>query len=266
MCRKEYQTRELTAAMDHAIADQVLLGQLAVFDGGCTVGAASAVTGGPGPEESRSSLADRLANLVESDLLIVKPQPDGTARYHLPTSLEEPAQALLDADPAAGVVRRRHAGYFADLAERAGEELIGPERAAWLLRVEQEQGNLARAFTATMGAGDVAEAVRICTGLWPYWLDGRSLDQGRDWFGQLIAHSDTMRDTAVVRVSYAAARLAAAQNDHDSAVRLAEAGLRRAESIDDLDGASECHEVLRQLGAARQLSNMNHAGFGTTAG
>jgi hypothetical protein len=247
MQRREQRTRGLTGAMDCAIADRVLLGHLTVFEGGCTVTAASAVIGGPGPDDSRSSLADRLAGLVEGDLLVNEPQPDGSARYQVPASLRGSAQSWLDADPAAGAVRRRHAGFFADLAEQAGEGLTGPGRAAWLARVEREQGNLSRAFTTTMDAGDVAEAVRICTGLWPYWVDGHALDQGRDWFDQLIARADTLRDTALVRVSHAAAGLAAAQQDHSSAQRLAQAGLHRAESIDDCDGAAECRNVLRRL-------------------
>jgi predicted ATPase len=179
--------------------------------------------------------------------LVNEPQPDGSPRYQLAASVRDSAQTWLDADPTAGVVRRRHAGYFADLAEQAGEGLAGRGRTAWLARVERELANLSRAFTTTMEAGNVAEAVRICTGLWPYWLDGHSIGQGRDWFDQLIARADTLRGPALVRVSHAAARLAAAQQDHEAAQRLAETGLLRAESIDDRDGAAECRSVLRRL-------------------
>lgn len=234
--------------MDCAIADRSLLSHLAVFEGGCTVSAASAVVGdSTGDPESGVGLTHRLATLVESELLISQPQPDGSPRYQLGGSVRDAAHSWLDADPAAGVVRRRHVGYFADLAEQVGEGLAGPGRTAWVARVEVELANLARAFTTTMDVGNTAEAVRICTGLWPYWLDGRSLDQGRDWFDQLLARADALRGAAVVRISHAAAGLAAAQQDHEAAQRLAEAGLRRAESISDHDGAAECRSVLRRL-------------------
>ena len=71
---------------------------------------------------------DALASLVEKSL--VRPQDDahGDSRFLMLETIRAFAVERLDASPDAADVRRRHAAFFLDLAERLGSNLFGDDR------------------------------------------------------------------------------------------------------------------------------------------
>jgi len=69
-------------------------------------------------------------------------------------------------------VRRRHARFFLDLAERAEPQINTRDRGRWLDRLEAEHDN----FRAVLAAADVGDDIRArLAGGWPGSGDGRAM-------------------------------------------------------------------------------------------
>jgi predicted ATPase len=191
--------------------ERELFVSLGAFRGGATVDAIGAVC----PHETH--LAKRLATLVDKNLVRAEPDTaDGTRYGLLETMVAYTAEQL---PSAAGNPRHNHAGYFTELAAAAGEELTGPDQSAWQARVEREYANLGHAFTYTLERADTTTAARLALGIWRFWRSGTYLRDGREWLARLL---DTGPDDAVrAQALHAAAVLAGAQDDHETARRLA---------------------------------------------
>ena len=65
--------------------------------------------------------------------------------------------------------QRRHAAYFVELAERAGPELAGPQRARWFARLERELDDLRAALAWTLDNGEAEMGLRLSEALRPFW-------------------------------------------------------------------------------------------------
>ncbi|MGC4851023.1 BTAD domain-containing putative transcriptional regulator [Micromonospora sp. DT15] len=141
-------------------SDRVVLAQLAVFPDGCTPEAAE--------EVCRTDL-DALARLVDRSLVVL--DDSGAApRYRL---LESVAAFCLDRLSDADEVRRRHASYYTELAERADPGLRGADQQRWLALLDTELANLRSALAH--GGG-----LRLAVALSWYWfLRGRLTEARR---------------------------------------------------------------------------------------
>ena len=107
--------------------------------------------------------------------------------------------------------------------------------------MEREYANLGAAFGYTLDGGDTATAARLALGIWRFWRSGAFLRDGRRWLTRLL---DTATDGAVrAQVLHAAAVLAGAQDDHETARRL----------------AAESHELARAAGDRRTVAQAANA-------
>ena len=229
---------------------QRLFTELAVFAGGWDVDAACAVTQLP-------QLAVALAGLAAKNLLVIEQHPDGQ-RYRMLETVHAYAAAKLADDPA---VYQRHARYFLDLAERSAVGLTGPEQAEWAERLDEDYQNLRAAIRWTLSRGAIVDAAGICLGLWRYWGNGSHLREGRDWLAQVLAAAPAAAPAAPPalpappaesalpaglrgRILYAAAILAATQDDHAAAGPLARESLELAESVGDRPAAAQARNAL----------------------
>ena len=70
---------------------------------------------------------------------------------------------------AAGAARGAHRDYYLALAEAAAPQLVGPDQAAWLDRLDAELGNLRAAIAASQAQPDPAPGLRLATSLNVYW-------------------------------------------------------------------------------------------------
>jgi non-specific serine/threonine protein kinase len=195
--------RTLRATLDWSYAllgpdERALLARLAVFAGGCTLDAAAAVWGAPGGagEDVRTREApggldvlDVLDRLVEHHLVLASEQSDGEPRFRLLETVREYAAERLDGGDGGGAaeVRRRHAGYFLDVAERGAAELRGPHQAAWAARLEREEDNLRAALGGALGRGEAALALRLATALACFWERRARLTEGQRWLEAALA-------------------------------------------------------------------------------
>jgi diguanylate cyclase (GGDEF)-like protein len=227
-------------------AERRLFGALAAFTGGCTAEAAAAVAG---PEP-----AGRLAALVDKSLLVADTEAGGETRYRMLETIRAYAGDRLAADPAAGDVHRRHAAYHAGFAELSAAGLTGPDQARWIERIEGEHANLRSAVEWALAHGDLRTAERICLGLWRFWRHGSHIGEGREWLARVLrdppaepaalpAAGETPVDVRA-RLLYAAAVLAATQDDHETAYGLGVRCLRLAEDAGDRETMAQAHNAM----------------------
>jgi len=112
--------------------EKLLFTKLAVFRGGCTLEAAEQVV---------EADLDTLQSLVDKSLLRHSDQ-----RFWMLQTIREYARELLDGLDEGGVVRRRHADHYSELAEIAYSERSDSEHVVWARRLDEELDNLRAAL------------------------------------------------------------------------------------------------------------------------
>jgi DNA-binding NarL/FixJ family response regulator len=168
--------------------EQRLFRQMSVFSGGCDLDAAQAVCAYE-PRQGWTFLG-AVESLVDKNLLFVMQNAESGMRniseestpnseFDIPHS-DEPRLAMLqtireyaleqlDEVPEGARTRRRHAEYYMALAEQAQPLLRGPERGAWLERLEIEQDNFRTALRWAREGGEGEIALRIAAALGDFW-------------------------------------------------------------------------------------------------
>jgi predicted ATPase/transcriptional regulator with XRE-family HTH domain len=184
-------------------AEQTLFRQLAVFAGGWTLEAATAVAAtGPNPEPSAQNVEqlnsaletegsepavlDGLTALVDQSLVGRVGSGMSEPRFVMLETMREYALDRLEACGQAEALRERHARYYLDLAERAERELQGGEQVTWLDRLAREYDNLRAALTWSIARGETETALRLSGALSGFW-DARShLSEAREWLSRAL--------------------------------------------------------------------------------
>jgi predicted ATPase/DNA-binding SARP family transcriptional activator len=141
-------------------ADRALFARLAVFAGGCTVEAAEAVC---------EADLDGLAALVDASLLRERPGGRAETRFAMLEVVREYAVERLEASGESERLRRRHAGHYADLGERAEPELTGAEAVRWLGYLEAEHDNIRAALAWAGTAGEREVELRLAGSMHYFW-------------------------------------------------------------------------------------------------
>ena len=102
--------------------------------------------------------------------MLTRPGPSGIGSYRMLETLRAYAASRLP-EAEAERLRRRHASFMVDLAERAEAGLYGPEEAAWVDRVERWLDDLRAAWSWARDTGEVDLAVRLAAAVtrYAYW-------------------------------------------------------------------------------------------------
>jgi tetratricopeptide (TPR) repeat protein len=116
-----------------------LFAGLSVFRGGWTLAAAEAVCGDLAP-----AMLPALAGLQRRSMVHLD-ETQAEPRFRMLETLRDYAAHQLPPDLAVEL-RRRHALHFAELAEQAEPELVGPDQTAWIDRLQRERDNLRAAL------------------------------------------------------------------------------------------------------------------------
>jgi predicted ATPase/DNA-binding XRE family transcriptional regulator len=148
---------------------RALLARLSVFAGGFTLAAAEAVAGDE--EMSPGEVTGQLGALVDKSLVQFGDTGAGPGRYRLLETVRHYAAGRLDAQgPAAvGAARAVHRDYYLALAEVAAPELVGPDQATWLDRLDAELGNLRAAIAFSLTQAGPGPGLRLATALREFW-------------------------------------------------------------------------------------------------
>jgi tetratricopeptide (TPR) repeat protein len=160
-----------------------LFASLSVFSRGFRLEAAEAVCGAAGSPD----VFDGVASLVNKSLIRqIEPQA-GESRFLMLETIREFALERLDESPAAGEVRRRHAAYFLELAQRAVPNLFGADQGRWLGILAAEHDNFRAALTWAEEAGEVELVLRLAGSMWRFWQMRGHLREAADRFRGVLA-------------------------------------------------------------------------------
>jgi predicted ATPase/DNA-binding CsgD family transcriptional regulator len=171
-------------------AEKHLFNRLSVFVAGWTLEAAEAVCGGDGIDEQ--DVLDLLQRLVKKSLVVAEEGRDGAARYRLLQTLRQYAHERLTAAGDIEKVQRQHASYYSALAAEAER---GAWDQTWLERLLAEYDNL-RATMRWLSESNAQDAVALGGRLWPMWVRGGFLAEGRAHLRTLLALHEPSRLSA----------------------------------------------------------------------
>jgi predicted ATPase/DNA-binding XRE family transcriptional regulator len=218
--------RTLRATIDwsHSLLAEparLLFARMAVFRGGCS---ADAITAVAGPD-----VLGPLEVLVEHSLVLVQ-DTRGEPRFDMLETIRDYARERLAALGEAGRGGERHACWFLALAEAAESGLQGTDQLAWVSRLDAERDNLAAALGWARDHGDWETGLRLASALWWYWSYHGSLRTGRGWLEELLSRCDGRARAAVLGRAQAVAgwlsmhqgQAAVARSQFQAALALAE--------------------------------------------
>ncbi len=261
--------------------DKALFARLAVFMGSCTIEAAEYVCN----QDGGLDVLNGLASLVDKSLLRqIEPPPPKQGEGEEPsfvmlTTIREHALDQLRERGELDAMLARHASYYLDLAERADPELLGPQQAVWLDRLEQEHDNI-RAALSWLVLHAPESAARLAVAVWRFWQLHGHLTEGRSWLTTILEQSRDMATPERARMLIAAGALAYRQGDYSAARSFLEQSLaigrtlksqqaiavalgslgNVAATLGDYDTArmhlEECLAINKDLGDHRGVANM----------
>jgi predicted ATPase/transcriptional regulator with XRE-family HTH domain len=257
------QTMRQAIAWSHDLlseTEQSLFRRLAVFSGGCTLEAVTAVAtcGAPG-QDDEAAILDGLAALVDQSLVRLEEsiaRGAAEARFTMLETIREYALERLVVSGEAEAVRRAHAAFYLALAERGEPELTGPAQAEWLNRLEIEHDNLRAALAWSLAGGETspsaaggpggesATALRLAAALGRFWLMHGHPREGLSWLRRALALSADAPTAARGKALAEAGRLAHDQGDPDQTEALHEAALAIWRSLGDRRGESRSLDEL----------------------
>jgi predicted ATPase/class 3 adenylate cyclase len=205
-------TLRATLEWSYDLLDQPLRelhARLGVFAGGVSLEAAEAVCGAE---------LDTLAALVDSSLL----RPIGDDRLLMLETVREYALERLETLQAVDEVCRRHAEFFALLAEDAYRGRVEAEE-EWSRRLDEEQDNL-RAALDWLADRDADASLRVAGALGWFWLSRALVGEGRSRLETTLAGS-AAGGAARARALAAAGALAGRGGDAELGRELLEQGV-----------------------------------------
>jgi predicted ATPase/DNA-binding CsgD family transcriptional regulator len=166
-------------------AERAVLARLSTFAGGFGLAAAEAIAAGP--DVLAAEVVGHLGALVDKSLVQFDRMSAGPGRYRLLETVRQYAAAQLDAlGPAAGTARVAHRDYYLTLAEAAAPQLVGPDQAAWLDRLDAELGNLRAAIAFSQTQPDPEPGLQLAAWLRVYWMVRGHAAEGADALRTLL--------------------------------------------------------------------------------
>ena len=252
-----------------------------VFAGGCDLDALAAVAAvaapehGPGAQGIQGAGADPLdlaAGLLDVSLVTVTDGADGEPRVGMLETIREYALERLEQAGDLDDTRRRHAEYYAGVAERADEQLrgSGPAHLAALDRLEAEHDNLRAALTwslQTPAAGPApadreraATGLRLVQALAYFWYRHGHLTEGRRWLERAIDLTAEDGGAPLAQLAHWLGVLLQQQGEPQAALPLLERSLAiwrdlgdRDQQARELNSLGITHHHLDDLDTARSL-------------
>jgi predicted ATPase/class 3 adenylate cyclase len=242
-----------------------------VFASGCDLDALAAVAlAGDGPDgpDGAADPLELISELMDVSLITVTQGADGEPRVGLLETIREFAlERLAEAGELDGA-QRRHAGYYAALAEQAHPQLYGPAQLAAVDRLEAEHDNLRAALTWSLepqgaGAADaerVGIGLRLVKALVAFWhRHGHAVEGGR-WLQRAIDLVNDDTGATLAAVAHGLGMLLTQQAEFAAAVPLFERSLaiyrdtgERDQEAKELNSLGITHCYLGDLSIARSL-------------
>ncbi len=226
--------------------EQQLFQRVSVFAGGLSLEAAEAVCSGDGIGEEE--ILDLLAHLVDKSLLTPEEGREGTARYRLLETLRAYGRERLQRGGGWDAHVGRHAEFYRALAERVEPELMGPEQASWLNRLEEEHDNFRQAVEVAHERGDGSSGLSLCASLWRFWWIRGLWQEGNRRLGKALESPGApARGAARAKALHGAAVLARCLGDYAGSHDRIEACIAIAREEGDREGLASAFKELGNL-------------------
>ena len=239
---------------------QLLLRQLAVFEGGFTLEAAAKVASGalanrpqaeaPLPSESRlDTIAASVRALLDQNLLSWAKHGNGTPRFVMLETIRDFVLGHCIASDEMSELRQRHRQWMIALAEQGDAALFGFEEEAWLALLDDEWENAQAALHWAIESRNVGASLRLAAALTDYWYVRGLLSEGAHWLDAALALA-TESSTGVdlgrerVRALNAASQIAQPRGDLRGAGSRAEEALELARALGDRRGEARALALL----------------------
>ena len=208
-----------------------LLNRLAVFAGGFTLDAADRVANAANDFEV--DLLDAVASLVDKSLLSQREMASGEPRFRMLEVVREFALERLESSGEGREVKRLHAGFYGQMAETAGPELLGGKTAEWLDRLEQEHDNLRAAIEWSL-ENEPENALRIVGVIRNFWFTRGHLSEGFKWTRAALERGGEEADTKLRATAFLVmGNLSWRQGELEAAERSLQECLRLARELDE---------------------------------
>ena len=209
---------------------QRIFRQLAVFDGGFTLDAASYVANGGMP--AGLDALDALSSLIDKSL--VSPvtstvAASGEPRFTMLETIREFALEELLRSSEEASAQDAHATWFLDLAERAEPNLRGPDQAAWITRLEAEMPNMRAVLDWSLAGGSLETGLRLVGALYWFLFLRNHVREGRGWFERVKAAGNYPAEIAA-KAATGAALFAWRAADYDTSEAYAREALAAFEA------------------------------------
>ncbi|MDQ2902218.1 MAG: tetratricopeptide repeat protein [Chloroflexota bacterium] len=201
--------------------EQQLFERLSIFAGGCTLEAVEAVCAALDGEVGPA--LDTISSLLDKSLLRRETHNAGEEpRFIMLETIREYGLEALSASGEKEAVRKAHGAYFLAFAQRADEQLWGPEQALWLGRLEQEHDNMRAAMQWSLEqTGSEREiALRLGAALRSFWYTRGYFSEGLDFLERALVQSGEVAAPVRAVALYSAARLNEVRGNHDRAETL----------------------------------------------
>jgi predicted ATPase/class 3 adenylate cyclase len=183
--------------------------RMSVFAGGCDLDALAAVAVTDGGDPAGSDPVELVAELQDVSLITVTEGADGEPRLGMLETIREYALERLEQDDDAGGARRRHAEYYAAVAERARDQLDGPAQLTALDRLEAEHDNLRAALAWSLESADhagqggrVVIGLRLVQALAGFWYQHGHASEGRRWLERALDLASADGGAPLARVAH----------------------------------------------------------------
>lgn len=211
--------------------EKQMFNRLAVFTSGFTLDAAEAVA--HAEEDFSVDLLDLAASLADQSLLSQRELPNGEPRFRMLTVVREFALEALEASGEADEIKRRHARFYAWLAEAAEPQLLAANGVRWMQIIEEEHDNLRSAIEWSLD-NDPETALRIAGALRNFWFVRGYLSEGIKWINQALEKNGTGADSRLrAKGLYSLGNLHRFQGELETAKPYLEEGLRLAREVGD---------------------------------
>ncbi len=169
-------------------SERLLFARAAVFAGGFTLDAATAVCAGEGLD--RADILDLLCSLADKSLLVIDTSADDE-RYRLLESTRQYAQEKLNASGTSEHFDRANTGYYLALAREYERRSASVELSSWLARVDAEMENFRGVLEWALGEGhDAALGGSLAAALETFWWHAGVEAEGRYWVEKALAQLD----------------------------------------------------------------------------
>jgi non-specific serine/threonine protein kinase len=187
-------------------AEQTLFRRLAVFAGGFPLTAAEGVN--RATDDGAPDTFAGIATLVDASLLRQVPGPDGEPRYMMLETIREFALERLASSGEEADMRSAHASWYLALAERAFQEVVGPQAVNWLPRFAPELENFRAALAWFAATEETLAGLQLASALDWFWMARGLLREERSWLEHFLTRAAnaplTVRCRALTSVGFLA--------------------------------------------------------------